>query len=72
MHYGRIWPSSALRRRRGAKGSKSLLAIEEGSRLPSDAHASLTVLATQLQAVQCDDWIAREADHCAASLERSK
>ena len=39
----------------GREGIKELLAIvaqEEGSRLPSDAHASLTVLATQLQAVQ--------------------
>ena len=30
----------------------AIVAQEEGSRLPSDAHASLTVLATQLQAVQ--------------------
>ena len=39
----------------GREGIKELLAIvaqEEGSRLPPDAHASLTVLATQLQAVQ--------------------
>jgi len=39
----------------GREGIRELLAIvaqEEGSRLPSDAHASLTVLATQLQAVQ--------------------
>ena len=39
----------------GREGIKELLAMvahEEGSRLPSDAHASLTVLATQLQAVQ--------------------
>jgi transposase len=39
----------------GREGIKELLAIvaqEEGSRLPSDAHASLTVLAAQLQAVQ--------------------
>jgi transposase len=39
----------------GREGIKELLAIvaqEEGSRLPSDAHASLTILAAQLQAVQ--------------------
>jgi transposase len=39
----------------GREGIKELLAIvaqDEGSRLPVDAHASLTVLAAQLQAVQ--------------------
>jgi len=39
----------------GREGIKELLAIvaqEEGSGLPSDAHASLTILAAQLQAVQ--------------------
>ena len=38
----------------GREGIKELLAIvvrDEGSRLPVDAHASLIVLATQLQAV---------------------
>src|SRR5258705_10625667 len=39
----------------GREGIKELLAIvaqDEGARLPVDAHASLTVLAAQLQAVQ--------------------
>jgi transposase len=39
----------------GREGIKELLAVvaqDEGSRLPVDAHASLTVLAAQLQAVQ--------------------
>src|SRR6202047_1125545 len=39
----------------GREGIKVLLAIvaqDEGSRLPVEAHASLTILATQLQAVQ--------------------
>jgi hypothetical protein len=53
MHCGRIWLSSALQLRKGAKGSKELLAIvADGgdARLPVDARASLIVLAAQLQA----------------------
>src|SRR6188768_3044548 len=42
----------AAQGREGIKELLKIIASEEGSRLPSDAHASLTVLATQLQAVQ--------------------
>src|SRR5258705_5061956 len=53
MHCGRIWPSSALRLHRGAKGSKSCWRSSHRMRVRAfDAHASLTVLAAQLQAVQ--------------------
>ena len=51
----RILAEFGITAAQGREGIKELLAIvahEEGSRLPSDAHASLTVLATQLQAVQ--------------------
>ena len=54
MHYGRIWPSSALRRRRGAKGSKSCWRSSQGRRfaLAGRCPRQPAVLATQLQAVQ--------------------
>src|SRR2546427_3565064 len=55
MHYGAHLAEFGITAAQGREGIKELLAIvaqEEGSRLPSDAHASLTVLATQLQAVQ--------------------
>ena len=55
MLCGRIWPSSASWPHKGDKGVKELLSIiadEKDARLPIDAHASLIVLAAQLQAVQ--------------------
>src|SRR5271165_4728400 len=55
MPCGRIWPSSALWLRKGVTGSKELLKIiasEADARLPVDAHTSLVVLATELQAMQ--------------------
>ena len=55
MRCGRTWPSSALRLRKGREGLKELLAIiasDADERLPVDAHASLIVLAAQLQAMQ--------------------
>src|SRR5450830_1882831 len=55
MPCGHIWPNSALRLHRGAKGSKSCWRSlrRMGIRaLPVDAHACLIVLAAQLQAVQ--------------------
>ena len=54
MSCGRIWPSSALRLQ-GVEGLKELLTIiasDKDERLPADAHASLVVLAAELQAVQ--------------------
>src|ERR1035437_9097177 len=55
MPCGHIWPNSAWRLHRGAKGSKSCWRSSrrmEILRLPIDAHASLVVLAAGLQAVQ--------------------
>src|SRR5262245_26498839 len=55
MPCGRIWLSSVLRLRKGAKGSRSYwrpIADDRDERLPIDARASLTVLAGQLQALQ--------------------
>ena len=50
----RIWRSSALWLRRGAKVKELLkiIASEQDARLPVDAHASLVVLAAGLHAVQ--------------------
>jgi transposase len=48
-------PHDGITAAQGREGIKELLAIvaqNEGSRLPIDAHASLAVLAAQLQAVQ--------------------
>jgi transposase len=43
---------TAAQRREGIKELLGTVAQDDGSRLPVDAHASLTVLATQLQTVQ--------------------
>src|SRR5271166_3469965 len=55
MRCGRIWPNSVLRLRKGAKGSRSCwrsLRTNAMNACPSNARASLIVLAAQLQALQ--------------------
>ena len=54
MRCGRIWPRLGIVAAQGREGLKQLLAIiadKKDARLPLDAHASLIVLAAQLQAL---------------------
>ena len=57
--------------REGVKELLKIIATEQDARLPVDAHTSLVVLAGGSGAAD-DDRIDREADHCSASLGRSK
>ena len=60
----------AAQGREGVKELLKIIATEQDARLPVDAHTSLVVLAGGFR--RCSMTIDREADHCSASLGRSK
>ena len=63
---------TAAQGREGLKELLQIIASDADERLPADAHASLVVLAAELQGDADADRIDRETDHSAASRERGE
>jgi Transposase and inactivated derivatives len=62
----------AAQGREGVKELLKIIASEQDARLPVDAHYEPSCVGGGASGTADDDWIDREADHCSASLGRSK